>query len=213
MEALQYFLETCPPALRAAMRPRTFDPGEVILAPGFCGEQIFLLIAGQAKLTAQRENGATVILSLYNHWELLGELEAFTDSVCEKSIVALLPCQALIIDRATFFQWLQTDFAFNRYILALLSQKLLRLSATSQVSMSGFLRERIAHILLANRTAAGYFPYGKHVLAESVGTSIRSLNRVLGQMIRADLIAVSGSRIQIRNVDALCALAEGGTRR
>lgn len=208
MPALSHFLETCPPEIRANMRQLQFLPGEAILSPGFCGEQIFLLVSGQAKLVAHAENGTSVVLSLYNDWELLGELEAFTESVCEKSIVALLPCEVYALEKASFFAWLQLDFEFNRYILNRLSQKLLRLSATSQVSMSGFLREQVAHILLTNLKDGRYFPYGKQVLAESIGTSIRSLNRVLEKMIEQDLISVSGSRIQVKNAEALSAMAK-----
>lgn len=212
MESLSYYLEICPADIRAGMRKRCFATGEVILSPGFCGDQVFLLTSGQAKLTAQRENGQTVVLSLYNNWELLGELEAFTGSVCEKSIIALMPCEVLVISRDEFFRWLQVDFAFNRYILNLLSCKLQRLSATSQISMSGFLRERVVHILLTNMTSSHHFPYGKHILAESVGTSIRSLNRVLEQFIKENIISVSASRIHIKNPTALCALAESDGR-
>lgn len=210
MESLLHFFNVCPPDIGAKLHRRHFSPGEAILTPGFRGEQIYILISGQAKLVAQRENGNAVILSLYNHWEILGELEAFTDGVCDRFIVALLPCDVYMLDKESFFEWLRLDFDFNRYILARLSYKLQRLSATSQVSMGGFLREQVAHILLMNLTDQQYFPYSKQVLAECMGTSVRSLNRILAKMIESGVISVSGSRIFIKNIQMLHAYIEEG---
>lgn len=208
MQTLSHYLDTCPEEIRAKMRLCHYAPGEAIISPGFCGEDIFVLISGQAKLVALRENGSSVILSLYNHWEILGELEAFTGHSCDRCIMALLPCDVYSLDKESFFQWIRYDFEFNRYILARLSYKLQCLSATSQICMGGFLREQIAHILLINLNEKQYFPYSKQVLAECIGTSIRSLNRVLAQMVQTGILEVTSSRILVKDKKALLSLIE-----
>lgn len=208
MQSLKDFMHSCPKNISDRFQLHEFLPGETIIPPGFCGEYIYILTSGQAKVTSLNSNGEYVTLSLYNKWELLGEVEVFTGIPCEKHIIALGRCKTYSLSKEDFLLWLKKDFNFNSFVFKSLGDKLLRLSATSQICMGGFVRERIAHILLTNLTQNQIFPYNKQVLAESVGVSIRSLNRVLKDLIEDNTITVSDNYIQVNETEKLYTLFE-----
>jgi CRP-like cAMP-binding protein len=59
------------------------------------------------------------------------------------------------------------------------------------------LRGRVFRIIQDNLNPKGYFLYAKQILAEMIGISIRSLNRILKEMENDRLIIVSQGTIQL----------------
>lgn len=191
-------LNTIPHELLEDAVQRDYAAGEVIKRAGesFC--HFCILSRGTAKLIYEGADSQPLIIDLYHQGDFFGEMEALNLSTEDRSLVALTACSLYQFTGEQFLSMWNSNSEFSRYILYVHCERLIRAGNDKIHSESMFLREKIFCLIQQNLNEANYFPYTKDILAEMAGISIRSLNRVLGELRDLKLISLSGGVIRLR---------------
>lgn len=189
-DALRQLYERCPAPVRAASRQFEFSPGDTIIEQGAVDEFVYILTKGTAKACHTTESGTTLNLYMYQSWEIFGELETFKKRENSCSIVAISDCEAIQLPEKSFFEWLKSDFPFSLYLMERLAEKTLNLGNMAFVNVAYPLEYRLLYFLLNGFQSSP--PIGaptKELLCETLGTNMRSLNRIISGLTRKGILS------------------------
>lgn len=83
--------------------PRRYEPDEVLLRMGDRTTQVFVLLSGRVRVTAENEDGKVALLGIRIEGELVGELSSLDDEPRSATISAARePVEARVIPQAEF---------------------------------------------------------------------------------------------------------------
>lgn len=153
--------------------------GALICRQGEICQQFSLIVAGEADVFYEAEDGRRYRQARYGKGDMLGELEIFESRHYICSVVAVGNVQLLSLPQAHFCRWLTLDNYFN--------QRMLRFSANSITSC----RKRPAATICTRYISA----YARHY-----GCVINNMNQPLFCLI---------SRILVRNLRRRRAVSTG----
>lgn len=189
-----------PPQLLAAAKCCVVPPQGHITKSSEPVRHFYLLRQGSAKLIYDDPESEPLIIDIYHAGDFFGEMEMAGVATQNRSIIAMSRCELLQFTRAQFDEMWQNNNAFSRWLLAVHCRRLLRAGDDKIYSDKAVLYGRAFRHIQSHLNDKGYFLYTKQVLAEMLGTSIRSLNRTLQQLENDRLIVVSSGTIKL-NID------------
>lgn len=166
--------------------------GKKLVHMGQTGGPVYVLLQGMCKVSAVGPSGSLMAVTIYRPWDLIGEAEVVDDTPALCDITALGDCELLVMDRDTFFSWMQLDFEFAKYLVGSLAQKLgyFTENAVTQVTLP--LRDRLYCLVQEQCGADGVLRFEKQLLAEQLGTSLRSLNRTIKELVAEGRLCYRG---------------------
>ena len=160
-----------------AILQRRFEMGRVLVGQGASTASVFVIRSGVVKCFITEENGKEYILEFSGEGEVLGELEAIVRMRGMCTAKALSEVHVYQIDKASFLSLLAKEAAFNTAIMEMLAVRLtntgLRASRQQLYTLEHSLDQLLAVL------ASEKIPVGKQDLADYLGISLRSLNRML----------------------------------
>lgn len=203
-------------AVRIRMRP--FRRSEVIFRKDDPGTHLYLVLDGAVKIALPGEFGQEALVALMRPGDFFGELALFDRSPRSASAVALEDTRAALLASDDFLAFLERHPSAVRVVLETLARTIRRLS--DRVENLTFLDvpSRVAKYLLdlaqtnthpaAGRggpppSAALELSLTQDELAAFVGASRVSVNRVLGDLERRDIVSIRRRRIVIKDPDRL----------
>ena len=178
----QELLSTCPPEVAAGIERRTFPHGAHLVEMGQRGGRVYLLLEGAATVSTVGESGAAMVLSIYRAGDMVGEAEVVDDLPAMGQVAALGECRVAAMSRETFLRWLKADERFARFVVGGLSRKLYDFSDKAVTNITTPLRHRLA--LLVAEAPGGVLRLDKEIVAAQLGTSVRSLNRTIKELVQ-----------------------------
>lgn len=205
--------------LAGRIRPRSYRRAEVIFRKDDPGTHLYLVLDGAVKIALPGEFGQEALVALMRPGDFFGELSLFDRSPRSASAVALEDTRAALLAGDDFLEFLERHPAAVRVVLETLARTIRRLS--DRVEHLTFLDvpSRVAKYLLdlaqasadagaAGRGAAGVPPtlelsLTQDELAAFVGASRVSVNRVLGDLERREIVSVRRRRIAIKDPERL----------
>lgn len=100
--------------LLAYSKTRTFAPGEPMLTQGQKSEGMYIILQGQAQVTARVLGQGTVDLATLNRGDFLGEVSLIEKGLCTATVTAISQTEGLLIPRS-YFDMLPAFFPQIRY--------------------------------------------------------------------------------------------------
>jgi CRP/FNR family transcriptional regulator len=210
-----FFCQLTPAALKdfdAVKSSTTYPEGAVLFLEKGDPRGVFVLCAGQVKLSISSSSGKTLILRISQPGEILGLMAVLSNSSYEVTAETLRPCQVAFIRRDEFLQFAATHPEVCHKVIHQLNT--LYSGACEQlrtVGLSTSAPEKLARLLLewsANGTDTKQgtqikVPLTHEEIAEFIGSTRETVTRTLSQFKNQKLVVLQGSTMTISNRAAL----------
>jgi len=157
--------------------PRNFHRGHLLIGQGTTTSNVFFIRSGIVKCSFAEDNGKEYILEFLGEGQVLGELEAITKAPAMSSVQAISDLSVYMLDKTTFLDLLRRSEAFNIAVMELMAVRLTDTAVRSARQQLNPLERNLAQL----QEALEYekLPCTKQELADYLGITLRSLNRML----------------------------------
>lgn len=191
-------------------RRRRFRRGEVVFHQGDPGDSLHLVVKGSFDVRVSTRDGRVVVIRLIGVGEHFGELALVSESTTRSATVAALePSETISLSREDFEELRARHRDLDRLLVSALAERVLE--ATNMVSESLFLPTdvrvfRRLVLLDRHREALGRSEAIRTTqsdLADMVGTTRPTVNRVLQRAVDAGVVELRRGSIVVRDRTAL----------
>ncbi|MBI5209582.1 MAG: sigma 54-interacting transcriptional regulator [Elusimicrobia bacterium] len=111
-------------AVSAAMRPRAFDPGRLLIKQGEPGGCFYLIASGLVEVQVRTEGGTTAVVATLREGDCLGEMSLLSGDVTSADARALERTETLALEAGAFDALLQAHPELLREFVRILSRRL-----------------------------------------------------------------------------------------
>lgn len=197
--------------LAQRMVRRSFRRGEALFHQGDAGDSLYVLVEGSVAVVVSSENGDRMVLTTLGPPDVLGEIALLDGGPRSASAEAVEDTATLVLSRAAFLELVRDHPPFAEQLLRTLGGLVRRLSEQASDFVFLDLKGRVAKALVllaedAGRALAGIpveVAVTQQRLAEMVGGSRQSVNKILHEFAARGLIELHGRRVLICRPDAL----------
>jgi CRP/FNR family transcriptional regulator/CRP/FNR family cyclic AMP-dependent transcriptional regulator len=198
-------------------RIRSFRPGTYVCHQGDPSDDIYFLVRGRVEVSSVSPTGTRVLHATVDEPQFLGELGIFGELPRSADLLALDDSEIWASDGDRFLDFVTTQPAAARQVLAALARQVQEHQAFADDLLFLDLRGRVAKRLLQMGTATlaelptdgtEIQPITHADLAALCGGSRENVSRILSDMQKRGLIARDGNRYVLQKVGALSRLAE-----
>lgn len=201
----------------AGMRTRRFRRGEVIFHLGDPGDALFIVVAGDVKISLPSDTGDEAILATLGPGAVFGELALLDGAPRSASATAISATEAVVLPRDRFRELIATEAGVRDALLASIAGELRRLTTHVEelhfLDMTGRLAARLVRLAgeSGSTTTDGTIRLRANLtqgdLAAMVGCTRQSVNKLLGQFSDDGLIRQERDGIVILDLDRLVAVS------
>jgi CRP/FNR family transcriptional regulator, cyclic AMP receptor protein len=218
LRANGFFCQLSPAALKdfnAVKSPANYPAGSVLYLEKQDPRGVFVLCAGQVKLSISSSAGKTLILRIAKPGEILGLMAAMSGTPYEVTAETIHPCQVAYVRRDDFLRFVaKYPEVYQRVVKQLTSLYDGACEQLRTVALSASAPERLARLLLnwsadGKQTQQGTqitIPLTHEEIAEFVGTTRETVTRTLSDFKTRNLLTLQGSTMMISNRAALEAI-------
>src|SRR5256712_769147 len=193
--------------LAERVRTKSFKRGEMIFRKDDPGTHLYMVLEGGVKIALPGEFGQEALVAIMRPGEFFGELALFDRSPRSASATALEETRAALLAGDDFLAYLESHPASFRVVLETLARTIRRLSDRVEDLIFLDVPSRVAKYLLDLARSTGgdgnELTLTQDELAAFIGASRVSVNRVLGDLERREIIAIRRRRIAIKDADRL----------
>ena len=172
---------------------------------------LYFLVEGQLQCNHYHMNGKLAVFALSTPFTAIGDLEILSDQPLNSNVIATEATVMLGIARDYVEAYGADDPRFLRFLLDELRTKIYHTTMLQTSHVLPVINRLAVYILTQTRDATESVTItlpAKEELASMLGTTTRHLNRVLKQLVEADIITSGYPRIHIHNREALRHLTE-----
>ncbi len=188
-------------------RARSFKRGETLFRKDDPGTHLYVVLEGAVKIALPGEFGQEALVSIMRPGDFFGELALFDGSPRSASATAFEDTRAALLARDDFLAFLETHPAAVRVVLDALAKTIRRLSDRVEDLIFLDVPSRVAKYLLDLAQVDGdqrlELTLTQDELAAFIGASRVSVNRVLGDLERREIIAIRRRHIVISDPEKL----------
>lgn len=175
-------------------------------------DNMFFLVEGKAKVSKHLENGKSLLISFYNPFTIIGDVEFIRNNPTDCSVQAIKDTYCIGINFDIVRNHLIKDCKFLINICDYLSEKLISGSNNSSINLLYPLENRLASYIVAFTNLDTYnkkftFEENYNEIAELLGTSYRHLNRTLSKFCSDKILKRHKKEFIIEDFDKLLYLA------
>lgn len=163
--------------LEAKTTMRNIDAGQRFIHQDEQITNVYVIKSGIGKCFISEDNGKDYILEFLGEGEMVGEIEAIRKQRTICSVAAVTPLTIYVMSNAEFQHLLRTMPDFNAIVMELLATRVANSSIKSARQQLYTLSEILPQLLAV--LDAQKITFTKQDLAEYLGISVRSLNRLL----------------------------------
>lgn len=183
---------------------RSATRGSIIMAAGDPTESLYIILAGRLKVMMSDAEGKEVILSLLGAGEIFGEMGLIDDAPRSASVVAIEPCELLVITRRDFKKCMAENsemaMAVMRGLVRRLREADRKIGSLALLDVYG----RVARLLLdMAETVDGQKMVTKRLpkqdIAKMIGASREMVSRVMKDLQTGGYIEMRGSSIVLHD--------------
>jgi CRP-like cAMP-binding protein len=160
-----------------AIMLRNYDIGQQLINQNQGNQSVYIIRTGIAKCFITEDNGKDYILEFLGEGEIVGEIEAIRNQPAICTIEALTPLSIYTMSNVEFMHFLKTMPDLNEIVIELLATRISNSSIKGARQQLYTLSEMLPQLLDALN--AQQLTFTKQDLAEYMGISVRSLNRLL----------------------------------
>ncbi len=215
MRANGFFCQLSPAAMtdfNKIKSPAAYPAGAVLFLEKQDPRGVFVLCAGQVKLSISSSGGKTLILRISKPGEILGLMATMSGIPYEVTAETLHPCQIAYVRRDDFLCFMGKHPEVYQGAVRQLST--LYGGACEQlrtVGLSASAPEKLARVLLewsadskdTKQSTQIKLPLTHEEIAEFMGTTRETVTRTLSEFKNRQLVSLQGSTLTISNRPAL----------
>lgn len=191
-------------------RTKTFKRGDTIFRKDDPGQHLYVVLEGAVKIALPGEFGQEALVALLRGGEFFGELALLDRSPRSATATALEDTRCALLAGDDFLQFVEANPAATKVVLEALAKTIRRLSDRVEDLIFLDVPSRVAKYLLDLAQVNGTGGSGdlelsltQDELAAFTGASRVSVNRVLGDLERRDLISIRRRKIAILDPEKL----------
>ncbi len=198
--------------LEDRLRPRVYRAEETIFHQDDLGNSLHVVRSGRVKIRLTASDGRETVLAILAAGECFGELAVLDGEPRSADAVAMERTETLMLLRADFLQALDQHSELAKRIIVLLSHKLRQtnelLSDLVFYDVPGRLAKRLldlaeAHGVTKPKGTEIAIPLTQQELANMIGATRESVNRVLRYFQSRDFVSIASQRITITDAIGL----------
>ena len=203
MNNLSYYLDTCPDFIKNKFININFKTFDKILKQNEDPSFVYIIKKGKVKVYSLTPTQLKYLERIYCEYELFGELEVFIDKPILNFVEAVEPCEVIKIPKDTFLEWIKYDSDFSLFIHVQMAEKMYHTSISSKANIAYTLKSRIIFFLWSFLDEHNLDSVHKDLLVEGVGSNIRSVNRIIKELVDESLIEYNKGFIKVKDMDKL----------
>ena len=203
MNKLSYYLDTCPDFIKDKFININFKTFDKILKQNEDPSFVYIIKKGKVKVYSLTPTQLKYLERIYCEYELFGELEVFIDKPILNFVEAVEPCEVIKIPKDTFLEWIKYDSDFSLFIHVQMAEKMYHTSISSKANIAYTLKSRIIFFLWSFLDEHNLDSVHKDILVEGVGSNIRSVNRIIKELVDESLIEYNKGFIKVKDMDKL----------
>lgn len=194
--------------LATVVSRRTATRGSIIMAAGDPTDSLYIILSGRFKVMMSDADGKEVILSILAPGEFFGEMGLIDDAPRSASVVAIEPCELLVITRRDFKKCMTENADMAMAVMKGLVRRLReadrKIGSLALLDVYG----RVARLLLdMSETVDGQKMVTKRLpkqdIAKMIGASREMVSRVMKDLQTGGYIEMRGSSIVLRDTIVL----------
>lgn len=187
-----------------------FSKGDHIFTQGEQPTYMHFLIEGRLKIFASSDEGRKLVVAFTQPFGMFGDIEFVQQRPYLHTGEAVTDGKLLIIPMSIINEYGRTHFPFINYLLETITRKFYDNSYAQSFNMLYSVDVRFASYLLSSTTEHENDVSLLNIrdVADSIGTSYRHLNRIIGQLCEEGYIERSRKTIRILNRPQLYKLAK-----
>ncbi len=191
-------------ALATVVSRRSASRGSIVIAAGDPTDSLYIILSGRLKVMMSDAEGKEVILSILSGGEFFGEMGLIDDAPRSASVVAIEPCELLVITRRDFKRCMAENaemaMAVMRGLVRRLREADRKIGSLALLDVYG----RVARLLLdMAETVDGQKMVTKRLpkqdIAKMIGASREMVSRVMKDLQTGGYIEMRGSTILLRD--------------
>jgi CRP-like cAMP-binding protein len=191
----------------AAARRRRYARREVLWHEGDPGDTLHLIDMGRVAIKVATPLGDTATMTVLGPGEVMGELALIDEAPGRRtaSAVALERTETLVLHHDAFRDLRREHPTVERFLVAVLAAQVRRLTNHLLDALYTPADTRVARRLVELNTAynGGDIALTQEDVATLAGTSRATVNRVIGELEAAGVMAVQRGRIKVLDADGL----------
>lgn len=199
---LMYFLEVCPSEIRKNFKVKNFKYGEKLLVQGKECDNVYILIDGKVKTYHSDFTGRNYLEDIDKFATIFWELEALINKEIVTTVEALANCKTIEVDKDIFIKWMELDSKFTLFISKLIAQRNYDACIRERTNAIYPLKYRVMYFIL-NTLYKNDLVITKDLIVEGVGSNIRSINRIINQLIEENILMYKSGIITIESMKEL----------
>lgn len=205
-------------ALAEVAHVKQLAANEELFHKGDRGAQLYVIMKGRLKVGTTSSDGARVVFDIMDEGEVFGELALLSGGVRTGTVTAVDASELLGIDRRNLLDFLRAQPNVAIELLAVLAERVVRVSEQIEDAVFLNLPSRLAKKLLELADDYGVEVEGglridlalsQGALGEMVGTSRESINKQMKAWGREGVVEMSRGRITLLGTDELERLSQG----
>lgn len=194
--------------LATVVSRRTATRGSIIMAAGDPTDSLYIILSGRFKVMMSDAEGKEVILCILGPGEFFGEMGLIDDAPRSASVVAIEPCELLVITRRDFKKCMTENADMAMAVMKGLVRRLReadrKIGSLALLDVYG----RVARLLLdMSETVDGQKMVTKRLpkqdIAKMIGASREMVSRVMKDLQTGGYIEMRGSSIVLRDTIVL----------
>lgn len=186
---------------KVAMRRRAAR-GEQVVRAGEDAETLIVMLTGRAKVTNFDEEGREIILAWLSPGEIFGEMGLIDGSPRSANVVAVEPCELLILGKHEFQRCMQDNFQVAQKLMQILVRRLREADRNIESLALLDVYGRVARLLLdmsedENGKRVVRQKISKQDMARMIGASREMVSKVMRDLEVGGYIISEGDHITI----------------
>ena len=190
--------------LSGVVTRRSVPRGAVIIVEGDPTDSLYIVISGRMRVLMSDADGKEVILAILGPGEFFGEMGLIDDSPRSATVMAVEPCELIVITKRDFKKCLSENFEMAMTVMRGLVRRLReadrKIGSLALLDVYG----RVARLLIdtaemvnGQRIVTRRLP--KQDIAKMIGASREMVSRVMRDLQLGGFIEMRGSQILVRD--------------
>lgn len=202
-------------AVSRLLRPRRLTKRSILIYEGDTSDALYIIKEGSVAVTRASSEGKETILSILKEGDVLGEMGVLDEAPRSATVTLLRDGEVLVLPREDFLALLATRPELNRAVISALVARLRATNQATQARSHLNVKAKVAELLLMLGDSFGEpaengtrlnIKLTHQQLANMVGTTRETMNRMLTEFWDAKLIDMSGAYIVISDPISLAAM-------
>lgn len=201
-------LDEVHPALREAVLARsverTYGVEETLCREGDAPDGMYLIESGRVLVQAHTVDGAAVGLNVVDTGGVVGEMALLAGETRAATVLAVRPTTVFLLRPTAFRELRVAHPEIDQFLVKVLDERLRELSARFAEAVHSTAEERVCRRLTALGSAFdGTIRLSQARLASLAGTTRPTVNRVLQDLTKADIVRLRRARVEVIDIEAL----------